>query len=127
MEKIDHIWNDPWLKQKANFWLTWTKAENDGEAHWQMMGLIDGIANHYTCLTYFDGRDIYVIGHANLDRCIIISRVEIPEWDGMYSMGNGGLYLAATPDAIKQTLAAAMAGRREDADHRAAKKSCALH
>ncbi len=127
MEKIDFVFQDRWIKDTVRYWLNAILPSNEREAI--AYYLLEKIARHYAVLTYPDGNALYVIGHANLDRCITISRnADLHNWStDMYSMGNGGLYVKQTPVEVKSAIERAMGRNSEDADNRAAKKSCALH
>jgi hypothetical protein len=127
MDKIDFVFQDRWIKDETRFWVNAAMPVEDHTAI--AYHLISTIAQHYAVLTYFDGNDIYVIGHTDLSKCITVSRDPLLRDDvtAWYSMGNGGLYVKSTPTAIKSALERAMGRNSEEADNWAAKKSCALH
>ena len=127
MDKIDFVFQDRWIKDETRFWVNAAMPVEDHTAI--AYHLISTIAQHYAVITYFDGNDIYVIGHTDLSKCITVSRDRLLRDDvtAWYSMGNGGLYVKSTPTAIKSAIERAMGRNSEEADNRAAKKSCALH
>lgn len=127
MDKIDFIFNDRWIKDKVRYWLNAAMPADEHRA--VAFGLLEAVATQYAALTYFDGNDLYILAHADLDKCITVSRNSDLQnhASDMYWMGNGGLYVKSTPVEVKSAIERAMGRVSEDADNRAAKKSCSLH
>ncbi len=127
MDKLDYVFADTWLKSTVRFWLSATMPVDHHTAI--AYKLLQDVADHYAVLTYYDGADLHIIAHSNLEKCITVSRntMLLGHSSAWYSMGNGGLYVKSTPIEVKSAIERAMGRNSEDADNRAAKKSCALH
>lgn len=130
MQLIEHMFTDQHFQNSVR-WFATAPVQRDSWMEYVPV-LTHKLSQHYNLWTMWEGNPyFFVIDKNDLTNVIVVSRIGYieahEEVTHAYQMGEGVVYVCATPKHVRQTIEEALARQREAARYKPAPQDRALH